>query len=95
MSIARESGRMQICCDSCPASYPNTYEPGDFDVTVSDARTAGWTIRKAPVDTGRERNASDLFGKAPRIAGNRPRSEPYIHSCPDCAADRRAEGRML
>lgn len=93
--IARHANRMQICCDSCPASYPNTYAAEDFDVMVADARTAGWSIRKAPVDPGRDRDTSDLFGSKPRLARPDPRREPYIHSCPDCAADRRTEGGLL
>lgn len=93
--IVRESGRMQICCDSCPSAYPNTYEPSDFDVMVSDAHTAGWTIRKAPIDSRSDRDTSDLFGSKPRLARPEPRREPYIHTCPDCAADRRAEGGLL
>lgn len=82
MSIARHGTRTQVCCDSCPASYPNTYAAEDFNVMIADARTAGWQIRKAtpPRD---ERDTSDLFGSTPRIAGSAPQ-EPYTHTCPAC-----------
>lgn len=95
MSIAREDGRMQICCDSCPASYPNTYAAEDFDVMVADARTAGWTIRKAPVDPGRDRDTSDLFGSKPRLARPEPRRQTYTHTCPSCAAGQGEAGDLL
>lgn len=95
MSITREDGRMQICCDSCPASYPNTYAADDFDVMVADARTAGWTIRRAPVDPGRDRDTSDLFGAKPRLARQSPRREPYTHTCPSCAAGPLTDGSLL
>lgn len=93
--IARESGRMQLCCDSCPASYPNTYAAEDFDVMVSDARAAGWAIRKAPVDPGRGRDTSDLFGTAPRLARPEPRQQTYTHTCPACAASPMNDGGLL
>lgn len=83
MSIARHDTRLQVCCDSCPASYPNTYAVEDFNVMVADAKTAGWIIRRAGPrrDDG---DTSDLFGKPPRVAGAR-REEPYTHTCPACA----------
>lgn len=83
MTIARHEGRLQVCCDSCPASYPNTYAAEDFAVMVADARAAGWSIRKAQ-PKGDARDTSDLFGKAPRIAGKPGREEPYTHACPAC-----------
>lgn len=83
MSIARHEGRMQVCCDNCPASYPNTYIEQDFSVMVADAKAAGWTIRK--MMPARDRDTSDLFKAPPRIAG-RSRSEPFSHACPQCAA---------
>lgn len=92
MSIARHSGRLQVCCDTCPASYPNTYAAEDFAVMISDAKTGGWEIRKLTLPP--RRDTSDLFGAAPRIAGNAKRQEPYAHTCPDCAAaerDRRGD----
>lgn len=89
MTIARLNGRMQVCCDTCPASYPNTYEADAFDVMIADARTAGWSIRKAPA-TKPDRDTSDLFGRAPRIAGAAAKKpDPFIHACPTCAAPAR------
>lgn len=84
MSIARHGSRMQVCCDSCPASYPNAYEAEDFAVMIADAKTAGWIVRKAP-PRGAGRDTSDLFGAAPRIAGKPARAEPFTHTCPACA----------
>lgn len=87
MSIARHNGRMQVCCDNCPASYPNTYVQADFAVMVADAKAAGWTIRKViPADA---RDTSDLFGSAPRIAGTR--ADPFTHICPDCSGGNEPE----
>lgn len=83
MSIARANGRLQVCCDSCPASYPNTYLAEDFSVMIADAKVAGWVIRKA-VPARDDSGTADLFGSAPRIAGAKP-DEPYTHTCPDCA----------
>lgn len=84
MSIARHHGRMQIVCDHCPASYPNTYAAEDFAAMIADANAAGWIIRKRQVDPSRDRDTSDLFGKTPRIAGGK-KPEPYTHTCPSCA----------
>ena len=84
MTIARHDGQLQICCDSCPASYPNSYAAEDFGVMVSDAKAAGWVIRKAQ-QKGDARDTSDLFGRAPRIAGKPAREEPFAHTCPACA----------
>lgn len=83
MSIARENGRLQVCCDSCPASYPNTYLAEDFSVMIADAKIAGWVIRKA-VPAQDDGATSDLFGTRPRVIG-RAAAEPYSHTCPDCA----------
>lgn len=83
MTIARHGARLQVCCDTCPASYPNTYEAEDFGVMVADAKAAGWVIRKA-MPKAPARDTSDLFGAAPRIAGKPPRDEPYTHTCPAC-----------
>lgn len=82
--IARHGPRLQVCCDSCPASYPNTYEAADFGVMVLDAKAAGWAIRKALPKAG-DRGTADLFGSAPRVAGKPAREEPYTHTCPGCA----------
>ncbi|MEX4006904.1 hypothetical protein [Neoaquamicrobium sediminum] len=83
MSITRHGYRTQVTCDSCPASYPNTYAAEDWQVMIADAKAAGWIIRKAGPQRGRN-DTSDLFGTAPRIAGAK-RDEPYTHTCPDCA----------
>ncbi|WP_265518930.1 hypothetical protein [Nitratireductor luteus] len=89
MTIARHDGKSQVCCDTCPASYPNTYADEDFRVMITDAKTAGWSIRKAQPPVNDEGTAS-LFGDKPRLArkeGETP--QPYVHTCPDCAADER------
>lgn len=85
MSIAEHDDRLQVCCDACPASYPNTYARADFDVMIADAKAGGWRVRKVSADVGRDHGTSDLFGRAPRIAGAR-RHDPYSHTCPACAA---------
>lgn len=84
MTITRHGSRLQVCCDSCPASYPNTYEVGDWFVMIADAKTAGWIIRKATPKAD-ARDTTDLFGAPPRIAGKPSRDEPYTHTCPACA----------
>lgn len=83
--IERHEGRQQITCDSCPASYPNTYADEDFAVMVSDVKTAGWIIRPAPLNAGKVAS-NDLFNEpaAPRIAGQ-PKPQRFIHTCPNCA----------
>lgn len=83
MSIARLDGRMQVCCDNCPASYPNTYKVEDFTVMIADAKASGWTIRKAM--PSRDSDTTELFRAPPRIAGGK-REDPYTHACPDCGA---------
>lgn len=94
--IARHETRLQICCDRCPASYPNTYEAEDFRVMIADAKTAGWKIAMAPLPKP-ARDTSDLFGAAPRIAGKASAEpeQPYTHTCPDCAARGNVEGRIF
>jgi len=91
MTIASHEGQNQVCCDSCPASYPNTYAAEDWDVMISDAKTAGWVIRRAkPIAA--ERDTSDLFGSAPRVARKASAEpQPFTHTCPDCAARPRCE----
>ncbi|WP_157014865.1 hypothetical protein [Mesorhizobium xinjiangense] len=83
--IVREEGKNQICCDTCPSSYPNTYADEDFAVMIADAKTAGWSIRKVTDNLERDDDTSDLFGTARRIAGKAER-QPYSHTCPDCRA---------
>lgn len=82
MSIARHNGLMQVCCDACPASFPETYAVEDFDAMISDARAAGWNIRLAE-PTKRDRNTADLFGSPPRLANVKP-GERFAHTCPTC-----------
>lgn len=93
--IESHEGRNQVVCDSCPRSYPNTYAAEDFAVMISDAKTAGWLIRKAPPARD-EGDTAELFAAPPKLAkspGARP--QPYTHTCPDCAAQDHTEGRML
>lgn len=88
MTIARDGNRNQVTCDTCPASYPNTYAAEDWSVMIADAKAAGWSIRKA-MPAAFDRDTSDLFGAPPRIAGN-DKSQTHVHTCPACvAADRR------
>ncbi|WP_309086426.1 hypothetical protein [Chelativorans sp.] len=93
--IERHEHRQQVCCDSCPSSYPNTYADEDFGVMIADAKTAGWIIRKAkpPAADG---DTGELFGAPPRLT--RPAGaaqQPYTHTCPDCAARGSIEGRLF
>lgn len=88
MTIERTDNLSQVCCDLCPASYPNTYADEDFAVMISDAKTAGWIIRARPPEPDR-RDTSDLFGSAPRIAGS-AKSQRFTHTCPACATPRPA-----
>lgn len=84
MSIVTEDGRQQICCDNCPASYPNTYAGDDFRVMIADAKAAGWSIR--PVQQKPPgKDTSDLFGAPPRVAGGQA-SDKWTHACPVCKA---------
>lgn len=94
MSIARLDGRQQLCCDTCPASFPSTFADEDFREMIAEAKVAGWQIRKA--DLPPERDTTSLFGRTPRIAGPRKRPEPYTHTCPSCAAGASApKGSLL
>lgn len=92
--IVRHDGKLQVCCDTCPASYPNTYAAEDFNVMILDARAAGWSIRKAQ-PKGPYRDTSDLFGTAPRVAGKPQRAEPYTHTCPACTNPLPVKGGLL
>lgn len=87
MSIARHEGRMQLCCDNCPASFPATYPDDGFHAMVADAKASGWSIAKAM--PSRDRDTTDLFKAPPRLAGN-AKAEPYKHACPACAAGDKA-----
>lgn len=89
MSIARHGDRRQVCCDTCPASYPNKYAAEDFGVMIADAKTAGWLIRKA-APKRRDNDTTDLFGAAPRVAGSRA-EDPFTHTCPNCLTVKREE----
>jgi len=85
MSIERHENRLQVCCDTCPASYPNTYAAEDFDVMISDARTAGWRISRAPIEASSKADTADLFGSAARIAAKAgEHQQRFIHTCPSC-----------
>lgn len=81
--IESQDGRQQVCCDTCPASYPNTYAAEDFAVMIADARAAGWSIRKVGPEADRTGGTNDLFGRPARIAGAAKR-QPFTHACPDC-----------
>lgn len=93
MTIARHDGWLQVCCDSCPASYPNTYAAEDFAVMVADAKAAGWRVVRRQLPA--EPDTAGLFGRAPRIAGLRRQPEPYTHTCPACLAPAPAGPSLL
>jgi len=80
--IERHEGRQQVICDTCPASYPNTYAAEDFAVMIADAKTAGWRITKIVADATRGWDTADLFGSALRVAGEQ--QQAYLHACPEC-----------
>lgn len=90
--IERSDNLNQICCDTCPTSYPNTYADADFGAMISDAKAAGWLVRPARLDADR-RDTSDLFGTAPRVAGN-AKPQRFTHTCPTCRQGK-AEGERL
>lgn len=92
--IERHEGRMQVLCDTCPASYPNTYAAEDFHVMIADVKTAGWRLTKATVDPQRGRGTADLFGKAPVVAGQ-PKPQEWLHACPDCQQHRHEEPETM
>ncbi|QPC87386.1 hypothetical protein GA830_12030 [Mesorhizobium sp. NBSH29] len=83
MTIAHHENRNQVTCDTCPASYPNTYAADDWSAMIADAKVAGWSIRKT-MPAALDRDTSDLFGAAPRMAGS-DKPQTHIHTCPDCA----------
>lgn len=92
--IEHHEDRRQVLCDTCPASYPNTYAAADWQVMIADAKAAGWKIVKRGPSKRRD-DGDDLFGKV-RIAGPAEKPEdPYIHTCPSCAADRRCQEALL
>ncbi|MBN9035497.1 MAG: hypothetical protein J0H53_05465 [Rhizobiales bacterium] len=93
MTVARHEGRLQLCCDGCPASFPETYEAEDFATMIADARAAGWRIVKRQLPA--EPDTRGLFGRAPRIAGPRRKPEPYSHTCPACLAPAEPHGSLL
>lgn len=95
MSIERHKNQLQVCCDTCPAGYPNTYAAEDFDVMISDARTAGWRISRAPVEASSKADTADLFGSAPKIAAKTSdHQQRFIHTCPSCRSQP-AQGGLL
>jgi hypothetical protein len=81
--IERYEGRMQVLCNICPASYPNTYAAEDFKVMIADVKTAGWRLTKAAVDPQRGRGTADLFGKQPIVACQ-AKPQEWLHACPGC-----------
>lgn len=87
--IERVDGRSQVCCDTCPASFPATYADEDFAAMVADAKAVGWLVRPARPKAD-ARDTTDLFGSPPRIAGG-AKPQPYTHTCPDCASGRAAD----
>lgn len=89
MSITRHGERLQVCCDTCPASYPNKYLAEDFGVMIADAKTAGWIIRKATPKRP-DKDTSDLFGAAPHVADSKV-EEPFTHTCPSCLSAKHEE----
>ncbi|MFC6489676.1 hypothetical protein [Nitratireductor sp. GCM10026969] len=66
--IEHHEAKNQVCCDSCPACYPNTYADEDFAVMIADVKTAGWIIRKLKADPNRDTDTAELFGAEPRLA---------------------------
>lgn len=93
MTVARHEGRLQLCCDACPAAFRETYPVDDFATMVADARAAGWRVVKRRLPA--EPDTTGLFGRAPRIAGPRRKPEPYSHTCPGCAAPEPTERPLL
>lgn len=92
--IERFDGRMQVLCDTCPATYPNTYAAEDFQVMIADVKTAGWRLTKAAVDPQRGRGTADLFGKPPVVAGQ-TKPQEWLHTCPNCRQHRREESEAM
>lgn len=89
--IERDGNHLQIVCDTCPASFPSA-RVEDFRAMIADAKAAGWVITQArPAD---DRDTAELFGAAPRIAGN-AKKQPYTHSCPDCTRKPAAQRKLL
>lgn len=91
--IERHEGRQQIVCDTCPASFPETYADADFAIMVADVKAAGWSIRKALPEAA-PRDTADLFGKAPHVAG-KAEPQPYTHTCPACRTRPEAQRSLL
>lgn len=85
--IERHEGRQQIVCDSCPAAFPETYADDEFRDMIADAKAKGWRISQAKPEAD-SRDTSDLFGKAPTVAG-KAKPQPYTHKCPLCAPEAR------
>jgi hypothetical protein len=46
MTIERLGGRMQITCDTCPASQRDSYGKDEFHVMTQDAKAEGWHFEK-------------------------------------------------
>lgn len=89
--IERDGDRQQIVCDTCPAALA-PYPAEEFRTMIADAKAAGWVITQSrPAD---DRDTAELFGAAPRIAGN-AKKQPYTHACPDCTRKPAAQRRLL
>lgn len=88
--IERADNLNQVCCDTCPASYPNTYADEDFGAMIADAKTAGWMIRPVRPEPDKH-DTTDLFGSAPRVAGS-AKAQRYAHTCPSCARPAQTQG---
>lgn len=89
--IEQHEGRIQICCDTCPASMPEAFLVDSFREMVEAAKKAGWLVRPVKPRPAEEDTAT-LFGRAPRVAG-KPQPK-FTHTCPACAK-RPGEGRRL
>ncbi len=80
--IEQHEVRIQICCDTCPASTPESFPAHSFREMVEEAKKAGWLVRPVKPKPAEEDTAS-LFGSAPRVAG-KPQQK-FTHNCPSCA----------
>jgi hypothetical protein len=89
--IERDGDRQQIVCDTCPKALP-PYATEDFRAMIADVKAAGWVIAQAR--PANDCDTRELFGSAPRIAGN-AKAQPYTHACPDCTRKPAAAQRSL
>lgn len=80
--IEQHEGRIQMCCDTCPASHAETFPADAFREMVEEAKKADWLVRPVKPKPADEDTAT-LFGRAPRVAG-KPQQK-FTHTCPSCA----------